>query len=257
MKRGFTLIELVTVLALMGILVTTVVLNVGALEVARLKTDASRLAAAVRYLHNLAVMNNGYYRLTLDLGTGKYAGEEVKPSAKGCQVFVRTDEDDEREAKAAREAAKWGKKGSKPGPSEGGGEPSGSPAEDGGGPVAGPAGGDLGPGTEGSAPPPDAGKPLPGKGAPTDTLRRKANLLKNLELGKGVRFEGVLSQYRKDLQTEGKSSILFFPDGTIERALIYVANDEETWTVVTEPAMGIARVYHEKRDDDVLQVERD
>ena len=252
MRRGFTLIELVAVVALMGILATTVILNVGALEVARLKTDASRLAAAVRYLHNLAVMNNAYYRLVLDLGSGKYAGEEVKPAAKGCAVFVRTDEDDEREAK---EAAKSGKKGSSSqvasAPSD---EPVGMPAEGG-------AGG--GAGAEGSGPPPAASeggdKAAPGgaEGAVKETLRRKANLLKNLELGKGVHFDGVLSQFRRDLQTDGKTSILFFPDGTIERALIYVANDEETWTVVTEPAMGVAKVYHEKRDDDVLRIEKD
>jgi prepilin-type N-terminal cleavage/methylation domain-containing protein len=237
MRRGFTLIELVAVLALMGILVTTVILNVGALDVARLKTDASRLAAAVRYLHNLAVMNNGYYRLVLDLGTGKYSGEEIKPSGKGCSVFVRTDEDEEREAREAQLA----KKGDKKAGGEGGGDP--------------------GPGTEGAPPPAtgDGGKPAPGGGQakPGSELRRKANLLKDLELGRGVKFEGVLSQYRKELQTEGKTSILFFPDGSIERALIYVANDEETWTVVTEPAMGIARVYHEKRDDDILRIEHD
>lgn len=234
----------------MGILVTTVVMNVGVLEVARLKTDASRLAGAVRYLHNLAVMNNGYYRLVLDLGTGKYSGEEVKPSAKGCAVFVRTDADDEREAKEAAKAAKDPK--SAP-PSD---APAGAPAEDGG------AGGEGGVGGEPGGPTPqlasaDASEAKGGDARPKDRLRRKANLLKHLELGKGVRFEGVLTQYRKELQTEGKSTIHFFPDGTIERALIYVANDEETWTVVTEPAMGIARVHHEKREDDVLEIEHD
>ncbi len=244
LARGFTLIELVTVVALMGILMTVVVMNVGALEVARLKTDASRLAGAVRYLHNLAVMNNGYYRLVLDLGTGKYSGEEVKPSAKGCAVFVRTDADDEQEAK---EAAKAGKDPKSPPVSD---QTVGAPAEGGG------AGGEPG----GPAPQAASADAPEAKGAdarPKDQLRRKANLLKHLELGTGVRFEGVLTQYRKELQTEGKSTIHFFPDGTIERALIYVANDEETWTVVTEPAMGIARVYHEKRDDDVLEIEHD
>jgi len=254
MRRGFTLIELVAVLALMGILVTTVMLNVGALEVARLKTDASRLAAAVRYLHNLAVMNNGYYRLVIDVSSGKYAGEEVKPSEKGCAVFVKTDADEEREAKEALKAGKG------PAPEEApASEPEGAPAEG--------ASTGLGAGGEGSGEPPpvatdDGGKKPGAKAAmggerPKEQLRRKANLLKHLELGKGIHFAGVASQYRKDLVTEGKSTILFFPDGTIERALVYVASDEETWTVVTEPAMGIARVYQEKRDEGVLEIEHD
>lgn len=236
MQRGFTLIELVAVMALMGILMTTVILNVGALDVARLKTDASRLAAAVRYMHNLAVMNNGYYRLVLDLSSGKYVGEEVKPSEKGCAVFVKTDADEEAEALAAKKAAK-GSKAERAAAAALQDEPAGIPAE---------------------GAPPEASADGDAKAPrPKDELRRKANLLKNLELGKGVRFAGVASQFRKDLVTEGKSTILFFPDGTIERALVYLANDEETWTVVTEPAMGIARVYHEKRDEGVLDIEHD
>jgi len=261
--RGFTLIELVVSIALMAIIMTVVIVNVGSLDVARLKTDATKVSAAVKYLHNLAVMNNAYYRLVVDLSSGRYYGEEVKRSGNACGVFVASEEDDPSTslgAGADEGSSAGGAEGSGGGSAGGGGASGGGPA---------PAGGALDEAVASGAVDAEkaamaevgkggGGLAAPGGGAAgRKKLRKKANLLSRMDLSKGIRFTGIASEFRKDIKEEGRGTILFFPDGTIEKALVYIESADEAMTVVTEPAMGIARVYPDKRDPRVLEVEED
>jgi general secretion pathway protein H len=243
--RGFTLIELMVSIALAAVMTAIVIVTVGQVEFARLTTDASRVAGAVRYLQNLAVMNNAYYRLVIDLSNGRYVGEEIQLADSHCAVFKRVDDEDEEGA--------------------GGGAPSDGPP--GGGVALGEASPPRERPSEGAGeaqapePPPvglggasgGAAGMGAGVGGKRQKLRKKANLLKRMELGRGVRFTGLLTEYRQDLRTEGRGSILFFPDGTIEKALVYLAKEDETYTVMTYPAMGMARVFPEELDQRRLE----
>ena len=253
--RGFTLIELIVVVALMGIMMAVIVVNVAQVDFARLKTDAGKVAGSVRYLQNLAVMNNAYYRLVIDLSSGTFHGEEIARVSSSCAMFERIGDED-LEGKDGKDGKH--SKGSK-GDRKGKGAMSGSSS---GGPSAGSLG-SGGSGREGPGGGADAVARGDGKGKGKDKgarkhkLRRKTNLLKKMELGRGISFSGMATQFRKDLREEGRGSILFFPDGTVEKAFVYVSSPDETYTVITYPVMGIARVFYEKKDDRVLEIEED
>ncbi len=103
-QAGFTLIELVVVMAVMAVLTTAVVVGVGNVRGANVQTEAGQLGVAVRYLYNLSVLNGRNYRLVLDLDAGAWWGE-AQESRDPCKAFLlpgegeddrkEVDEDDE------------------------------------------------------------------------------------------------------------------------------------------------------------------
>jgi prepilin-type N-terminal cleavage/methylation domain-containing protein len=249
--RAFTLIELMAVMAIMGILAMGVMVSVGTLDFARLKTASSQVAGAVRYLQNLAVLNNTYYRLVVDLGSGKYHGEEIKLSDSLCTPFRTVGEDEEKPESPVETLAGGGPigppggAGGDSGSGSGPGSGSGSGAGDGAGP---------GPGPDEAPPPPEARPQDHGEKIRGVLKGRKDNLLSKRELGPGLKFSALASEFRQDAKTEGSASILFYPDGTIEKAFLYIESADETYTVVTYPAMGTARVFPEKLDEGDLKL---
>ncbi len=64
---GFTLIELMVVLFVIGLIATLVFPSFGSFELSRLKSEARRLQAATTLTYNLAVMEKANYRLAFDL----------------------------------------------------------------------------------------------------------------------------------------------------------------------------------------------
>lgn len=81
-KRGFTLLELVVVLAILALVTLVVYPRLPTTEAANLRGAARSLAATLRYLGDRAAIGKAHYRLHLDLGTGSLtirtvaAGEE-------------------------------------------------------------------------------------------------------------------------------------------------------------------------------------
>jgi general secretion pathway protein H len=71
-SRGFTLLELVVVLFLIGLLVALAVPKLGDLGSTRLDSSARRLAALVRYVNGEAAFNGRPYRLNYDLDQRTY-----------------------------------------------------------------------------------------------------------------------------------------------------------------------------------------
>lgn len=104
--RGFTLIELVVTLAIVMIVLTLVTVAITNIRRADLKASSGMLSSSMRYLYNLAVINNRPYRLVLDLDEGLFWGEELEtddPCARylpeeGDEVADRKKERDEEQS---------------------------------------------------------------------------------------------------------------------------------------------------------------
>lgn len=64
---GFTLIELMVVLLVIGLIATLVFPNFGSLELSQLKSEARRIQAEINLAYNLSIMEKTNYRLVFDL----------------------------------------------------------------------------------------------------------------------------------------------------------------------------------------------
>lgn len=73
---GFTLIELVVVLAVIGIIAAMVLPRVGALDGMQLKSATRRIAGTIRITYASAVMNRKPYRICFNLEDQTYSVEE-------------------------------------------------------------------------------------------------------------------------------------------------------------------------------------
>lgn len=71
-QRGFTLVELLIALVVIGLLMGLVVGQVGKLLDREMKHAASRLGSTIRYLYNKAASDGVTFRLVLDMDEHKY-----------------------------------------------------------------------------------------------------------------------------------------------------------------------------------------
>lgn len=111
-SRGFTLIELIVVVAVMAVITMAVVTGVGNVRGASVQSETGKIAVAVRYLYNLTVLSGKVHRLAFDLDKRMYWGEE-QTSDDPCQQFLLPGEGDDEEARKARKKPKKTGKGGK------------------------------------------------------------------------------------------------------------------------------------------------
>ncbi len=97
-SRGFTLIELIVVVAVMAVITVAVVTGVGNVRGASVQSETGKIAVSVRYLYNLTVLSGKVHRLVFDLDKRMYWGEE-QTSDDPCQQFLLPGEGEEAEAK--------------------------------------------------------------------------------------------------------------------------------------------------------------
>ncbi len=110
-QRGFTLIELIVVVAVMAVITAAVVTGVGNVRGASVQSETGKIGVAVRYLYNLTVLSGKVHRLVFDLDKRMYWGEE-QTSDDPCQQFLLPGEGDDEEAKkAAKKKPKKSKSG--------------------------------------------------------------------------------------------------------------------------------------------------
>ena len=103
--KGFTLIELVVSMAIGLLVIGLVTMAITNIRRADLKASSGMMAGAMRYLYNLAVINNTPYRLVIDMTEGAFWGEEMRnddPCARylpeSGDEDLRRDKDEEDEA---------------------------------------------------------------------------------------------------------------------------------------------------------------
>ncbi len=88
-NRGFTLIELAVVLAVLGIMVTLVIPALGDLTGANLKRSARHLTGAIRFLRDEAEAKKTPLRLRFDVPNGRYWAEGLRVLDDNTAEFVR------------------------------------------------------------------------------------------------------------------------------------------------------------------------
>lgn len=76
-QRGLTLIEILIVLAIVAAATGGVALSFQQVTRASTKSNAARLASAIRYLYDQAIVSGRYYRLTIDFQQNTYFAESA------------------------------------------------------------------------------------------------------------------------------------------------------------------------------------
>lgn len=76
--RGFTLIELIVSITLGAIVIGLITVSINNIRRADLKKSSGMMSSAMRYLYNLAVINNTPYRMVIDMEKGAFWGEALE-----------------------------------------------------------------------------------------------------------------------------------------------------------------------------------
>lgn len=221
-RGGFTIIELSIVMLIMVVVVAGVTFGLANLRRADLKSVSGQIDAAVRYVYQLSSINGTPYRMVIDMDEGAFWAEEMDLKANACGSFTVKDT---RKKKVKVHTGRAGsRKGlfsvSAKGGKKGDDEPSCADEEQ------------------------DEDGACPAVGFD----RVKNNLLKRRALPKGIRFAGVMTTHQQEVQEQGKAYVYFFPNGSVEKAYVFLADDAETYTVETFPLLGKVKVHHEKKD---------
>ena len=76
--RGFTLIELIVSITIGLIVIALITVSINNIRRADLKKSSGMMSSAMRYLYNLAVINNTPYRMVIDMDKGAFWGEALE-----------------------------------------------------------------------------------------------------------------------------------------------------------------------------------
>ena len=217
-RAGYTLIEMIVALLIVGAISGIAVMSVNSITSAKLKEEAGRLASVIRACYALAATNGRTYRIRFDLDAGSYTIESSE-----SLVLVSA----EREA-----SVEGGRMEDKPNARAKVGQ------------------GILGLG--GTTP----RLPKPGwRRVNSSEIGLVEDGTKNagtIKLPTDIEFEGVFTTHQIDVFTRGKADMHFFPQGWAERAIIYLREKNEksekgeVFTVEVDPLTGRAYVHPER-----------
>jgi general secretion pathway protein H len=212
-SRGFTIIELLVVAAILGLVLGTAVYGFRALTKSELRGSAAKLAGAIRYCFDRAVTSNAYYRIVLDLDGNKYWAErseerfylarEKENSPGRGQAFDVAAEEAKREQEHRDNAAQMASL------------PGGTVLE----------------------PPPQP------KRAKFQTFMDAA--LPSVNLGRARLFD-VFTPRQREPYTKGRAYLYFFPDGHTENAVVLLTDGDAYYSLVVHPLAGRVEVMSGK-----------
>ncbi len=199
-EAGFTLLELLVVLALIAMTSGVAVYSLSDVGDASARAEAYRLATAIRYIYDRAILDGRSYRLVIDIEAGAIRAEAVS-DRKACGGGLTLDEGVKRRFKELTRKAEARAK---------------RKAE-------------------------QDGEAAPERGVVYGDYSDL--ILQDHALPKTVRISHIQTLAHPKKQEEGLAYIHAFPHGLIERALVVFESEGMTYSVVTEPFRGTARVY--------------
>ncbi|MBL8957640.1 MAG: type II secretion system protein [Myxococcaceae bacterium] len=224
-RSGFTLLELIIVIAIVGLLMGGAVMSMGALTGSKAKSSATELAGTIRLLYDSAALTGRTCRLVFELPSPKDDDTPVKYHAECAKtgLTARKDRDDElREWKEKeRDREKEAKK----------------REED------------------------QRFKSLGGEGAPTmqELLARekqrvedsaKYDAYSNEEIAERALPDAVRvtvwTRHQRDAVKSGTAYMYFFPQGFTERAQIGISQGNNVWTLTVQSLTGKVAVVPEE-----------
>src|SRR5688572_581406 len=100
-RKGFSIVEIMMVIAIMGFLMAWTANRVGGRGNRQLRRDVRHFAADVRNLRHKARMNNQTYRLVINLPEEKNVEQTYWVESTSRQFFVTYDEDELKKQKDA------------------------------------------------------------------------------------------------------------------------------------------------------------
>ncbi len=191
------MMEVLVVILIISVVMAVVVVNVGGVFRSRMVTAGGRLTAMSRYAYEQATLQGEIVRLSLDLDSGDYGLEKVKPTEQ-C--------------------------------------------------------GDLGEGFRGERGG-SASRPREGEGAESALSERSAataledRLVRSSRLPQGVVFSKAMVGRQTKPLTEGKVYVHFLPNGTAERAMVWLTDDDTTFTLEIRSLTGGGRIHRKDLEE--------
>ncbi len=89
-------------------------------------------------------------------------------------------------------------------------------------------------------------------GEEQDEMAGKKASVYTLELDTGISFDGLMTGRDSEKQEEGKGRIFFFPDGTAEKAFVWLSRDEDVFTIEVKALQGKGVLRHEELEPSEL-----
>lgn len=234
--NGFTLIEMVMVVAIMGLLIGAASLTLRNISRSDLRSAARRTAAAMRFAFDRAAMTGTYLRLAMNIDTGEIwieASEErvVLPTG---QNSSDTDTGKEKAEVTKSNSTKTSRKSSLS--LLGGGKIAEGEGAEGEGEAIGIDAQSLKEEWEADLAP--VSRPTP------QFQPVKALVAKKIKLSKGISVDAVVTPRMVEPIEKGMAYIYFFPQGHSEPAIVhFLGHGNEYYSVVLHPLTGKAEVY--------------
>jgi general secretion pathway protein H len=220
-QAGFSIIELLVVVAILGLLLGGATYGLRAVTRSELRGSASKLAGGIRYCFDRSITTGSYFRVVLDLDRNKYWAERSddrmylardKENAPGRGKAFDWDAEQKRlDEQDAKEKEQW-----------------------------------VGNSAAVALEPP----PKPRR-AKFQTFKDAA--LPEVRL-KRVRLFDVYTPRQREPYTSGRAYLYFFPDGHTERAVVRLSDGDDFYSLVVQPLTGRVEVksgkYEMPRDFD-------
>ncbi len=229
-ERGFTIVELGVVIVIMLVVSGALIVGVGAVRGTTLRTTAGRIDGAFRYVFRLASSNGVPYRMVFEMSgeddedngapADKWWAETFDPDANRCGSFAVTDVRKEK-VRVHTETNRSTRSGSRDAQKEE--EEESCPEEE-----------------------KDAEGKCLSKGYRQAGGSKIEPKLSPQEMPKGMRIIGVMTTHQDEIQRRGKAYVHIFPNGFMEKAYIYLADDDDVYTIETFPLLGKVKIHHDE-----------
>jgi general secretion pathway protein H len=236
-QQGFTLIEIVVVLAILGLVMGLGARGFRALAKSDLRSSSAHLSGAIRYLFDRASTTGKVHRLVIDLADGKYWAEvsddrfyaphEAETERELRAREAKEAEQDEEKRRKQEERTRW---------DDSAGSSSSSSSSD--------TTSTWGPNSSYDPSKLEVGDFQP-KRARFAAFKEVA--LKPVSL-KNAKIKSVFTPRVTDPITSGRAYLYFFPLGQTEPAIITLSDpkDESFYSLVVHPITGRVRIYSEE-----------